>query len=114
MFSERAYRRLNDIVEDATDIAAFFGGISSVEAFAADRRTVLAVERLLQRIAEAVVQIGSEQMAEVEPSLPIARLRALGNRLRHEYWDLDPAMVLRIAREDVPALRVAVAHALGI
>ena len=106
LFSERVRRRLLDIVDDIDRLTGFVSGLD-VDAFAADERTVLAVERLLQRITEAVVQIGVDQMAQLAPDMPVGKIGALGNRLRHDYGKVDPALPLMIACEDLPGLRAA-------
>jgi len=35
-------------------------------------------------------------------------VRGLGNRIRHEYWRVDPALIWSIAVDDLPALRAAI------
>lgn len=111
MFSERTARRLRDIVDDGDEMQTLIAGLS-FDTFVQDRRTVLAVERLLQRITEAVIQIGPDDMTLIDPTLSVVRLRALGNRLRHEYWDIELPTIFAIASVDVPALRDAAARAL--
>ncbi len=111
MFSERTARRLRDIVDDADHLRRFLDGLS-FGSFEADLKTVLAVERLLQRITEAVIQIGPEEMTSIGPDIPVAKIRAFGNRLRHEYQDIERALVFSIARDDVPRLRDAAMDAL--
>jgi len=111
VYSDRTRDRLQDIVDDGRRIALFLAGKTERE-FAADERTLFAVERLLQRITEAVVQIGAEDMAKVIAELPVERMRGFGNRLRHEYRDLDQRLVFSIARNDLPPLTAAAARAL--
>lgn len=111
MFSERTRLFLADIVEDIDRLVGFVDGMDA-EALDADERTLLAVERLFQRITEAVIQIGPEDMARIGPDLPVRHMRGLGNRLRHDYRNIDPELLLRIARNELPALRAAVEKAL--
>lgn len=111
MFSERTRLRLQDIVEDAGRIATFLGDMDPA-AFQDDERTMLAVERLLQRVTEAVVQIGSTDMDRIRPDLPVRTIRAFGNILRHQYRTLDVELVYRVARDHVPPLAAAAARAL--
>ena len=112
MFSERTKDRLRDIIEDARRIDVFLEGMM-LDDFLANERTLFAVERLLQRITEAAIQIDPADAALLGPDLPVGRMRGLGNRLRHEYRDLDRAVVFEIARIDVPALVVAAEIALS-
>jgi uncharacterized protein with HEPN domain len=51
-------------------------------------------------------------MSAVMPDLPVERLRGFGNVLRHAYDDINPALIFRIAREEVPLLRDAAQRAL--
>lgn len=77
----------------------------SAEAFAADRKTVDAVERCLQRITEAVVKIGDERMAAIALGVPTHAVRALGNMLRHEYDNIDLVTIYNTAATDLPPLK---------
>lgn len=106
MLSERTTDRLRDIIEDARRIETFIDGMT-FDDFLASEKTLFAVERLLQRITEAAIQIDPSDAAVLSRYLPVDKMRGLGNRLRHEYRDLDRAIVFEIARLDVPALAVA-------
>jgi uncharacterized protein with HEPN domain len=111
MFSERTLLYLSDVVDDSTRLANFVEGLT-LDQFIADDRTRLAVERLFQRITEAVIQIGPDDMAKVGADIPVGRIRAFGNRLRHDYRAIDPALLLSTAREDLPVLVAACAAVL--
>ena len=111
MFSRRTLLRLQDIVEDADRIEVFIDGMSLNE-FIASERTIFAVERLLQRITEAATQIDPAEASQISPSLPVVQMRALGNRLRHEYRDVDRGIIFDIARNEVPIVRAAAELAL--
>lgn len=104
--------RPRDMIDDADRIAAFIDGMDP-HAFAADEKTIFAVERLLQRITEAAVQIEPDDAALLGPDVPVAAMRALGNRLRHEYRDIDRAVIFDIASIEVPRVRAADARALA-
>ena len=81
MSTEREALRLHDIIDNIDRIE---GPIEDMDfaAFAADAKTVDAVERCLQRITEAVIKIGQERMAAISPALPVDAVRGLGNALR--------------------------------
>ncbi len=111
MLSRKAILRLRDIIDDADRIAAFIDGMS-LHDFRGDERTLFAVERLLQRITEAAIQIEPDDAAHVGPDLPIAKMRALGNRLRHEYRHVDADIIFEIASIEVPLARAAAERAL--
>ncbi|WP_286880692.1 HepT-like ribonuclease domain-containing protein [Sphingomonas sp.] len=109
--SERTRSRLRDMIEDADRVAGFIDGMT-VETFVADERTVFAVERLLQRITEAAIQIPPEDAARLGPDIPVAKMRALGNRLRHEYRDVARDIIFDLVRIEVPLVRAAAELAL--
>ncbi len=111
MFSERTRERLLDIVEDTRRIGIFLDGMT-LDGFLASERTLFAVERLLQRITEATIQIDPADADHLSDIVPFSKMRGLGNRLRHEYRDLDRAIVFDIARIEVPALGTAAEIAL--
>ena len=111
MFSERVRVYLSDIVADAARVMIFVDGLTA-EMLVQDDRTWLAVERLFQRITEAVIQIGPDDLARLAGDLPFRQMRDFGNRLRHDYRNIDPATILDIARDNLPALRDAAARAL--
>ena len=83
MPSEEPLRRLEDIVENARAILLYTDGMD-LGSFEEDRKTYDAVERCLERISEAAAKLGEEAVAMV-PGQPWNKIRAMGNRLRHEY-----------------------------
>lgn len=110
MPSRRTILRLGDIIEDADRVATFIDGMSLVE-FLAHERTIFAVERLLQRITEATIQIDAEDAALIH-GIPFAQMRAFGNLLRHEYREIDRSVIFEVARIEVPLVRAAAELAL--
>ena len=111
MFSDRETRRLKDILENSDAALEYVAGLS-FEAFAADRMRVDATERCIERITEAVVQIGEQRFAEVAPDVSVAQLRGMGNRLRHEYGYIDTRTVFETTVDELPSLRDACMRAL--
>ena len=112
MFSERIRARLEDIVQDVARAQAFLDGMEVI-ALAADERTMLAIERLLQSITEPTVQINSDEMARIAPDAPARQVNDFGNLLRHQCSDIDPGVVYTIVRDDLPPLAIAAARALS-
>lgn len=82
-------------------------------AFAADQMRVDAVERCLERIAEAMVKIGEARMREIAPDTPLPAVRGLGNVLRHEYDRVDTRLVYALVVDRLPGLRAACERELG-
>lgn len=110
-FSDRTLLRLRDVVDNADRVAQYVGDMSFA-AFAADRMRVDAVERCIERIAEALVQIGEQELAVIAPAISLSEVKGIGNRLRHEYRHIDMRVIFDTARDDLPALRASCAKAL--
>ena len=105
MPSEKPARRLLDIIANAESILRYTAGMDSA-ALAEDHKTYDAVERCLERISEAAAKLGDQAMVLV-PGQPWPYIRALGNRLRHEYDDISHDRLWEIVRDDLPVLRAA-------
>ncbi|WP_186419216.1 HepT-like ribonuclease domain-containing protein [Bosea sp. CS1GBMeth4] len=75
--------------------------------FAASLFLQRATERSLEIISEAVRHLPDALLA-MRPDIAWNDVRAIGNRIRHEYWRVDPALVWSIAADDLPTLRAAV------
>jgi uncharacterized protein with HEPN domain len=72
----------------------------------------LAVERCLSIIAEAARKLGTEAETRC-PEIPWADIRALGNRLRHEYPSIRHRVIWKIVTEEIGALRLACERQIG-
>lgn len=103
MPSEKPARRLRDVIENATAIEQYVSGMDMAD-LRADPKTRDAVERCLERISEAASKLGDEATSLV-PGQPWNEIRALGNRLRHEYDRVRVDRLWAIIVDDLPALR---------
>jgi uncharacterized protein with HEPN domain len=112
MLTGRQRLRLEHIVENAARISSYVASLTYAD-FAADTKTIDAVERCLQRITEAAVRIGDETMASVAPAVPPQVYRGFGNALRHDYDQIDLHTVWLTATKDVPLLAEACERRLG-
>lgn len=74
--------------------------------FTNDRKTELAVYKLLENIGEACNRIESD-FQEQNPEIPWAKIIAMRNKLVHEYWDIDPKAVWKAATIYAPELKTA-------
>jgi uncharacterized protein with HEPN domain len=109
--SSRPRQRFEDILDNIGAIQSYTAGLN-LDAFSADARTRDAVERCLERISEAAAKLGDEA-ASLAPGQPWAEIRALGNRLRHEYDRVRADRLWQIVSDDLPSLRDACADALA-
>ena len=110
MPSDKPVRRLEDIIENAQAIQEYVAGMD-VTGFGQDQKTYDAVERCLERISEAAAKLGDLAPALV-PGQPWQEIRALGNRLRHEYDAIREDRLWAIVEIDIPPLRAACEEAL--
>jgi uncharacterized protein with HEPN domain len=76
----------------------------TLEAFPADPVARRASAYAIQTISEAVRRIPDAWLADY-PSEPWAQIRAIGNRIRHEYHRLDDAILWQIMTVDATALK---------
>lgn len=110
MPSDKPARRLEDIVENAQAALRYTSGMDEV-AFDGNRLVYDAVERCLERISEAAAKLGELAPALV-PDQPWREIRALGNRLRHDYDEIRGERLWDIVRADLPPLCKACEEAL--
>ena len=101
---------LHDIDASIDLIQSFVEGMD-FDAFCNDRKTVAAVERMMQIISEAAIRLG-EEAERLYPGLPWRNIRGLGNWLRHQYDDLDREIIWNTIQEDLPKLKDAVFRAI--
>ena len=106
----KAPRYLQHIIENAQSIFRYTEGMKFSD-FEKDRKTYDAVERCLQRITEAVIRLG-EQASVLMPGQPWHWIRGFGNRLRHDYDNIEEDKLSDIVRNDLPALCTAAEAAL--
>lgn len=110
MPSSKPARRFEDILENVQAIERYTAGMD-LRQFAADSKTRDAVERCLERISEAAAKLGATA-SKLAPGQPWEQIRALGNRIRHEYDRLRVERLWEIVTVDLPPLRKASESAL--
>ena len=103
MKEERVY--LGHIQDAINDIEEY----TSVgrDAFMAERIRQDAVIRKREIIGEAVKQL-SDPTKERQPEIPWKQIAGMRDRLTHDYFGVDLALVWRVVERDLPVLKVAV------
>ena len=103
MKDERVY--LGHIRDAVNDIEQY----TSVgrDAFVAERMRHDAVIRKLEIIGEAVKQL-SDATKDRRPEIPWKQIAGMRDRLTHDYFGVDLALVWRVVERDLPALKAAV------
>jgi uncharacterized protein with HEPN domain len=85
-----------------------------LQAFAAAEQTILAAKYALLTISEAATKLG-DTAGQLCPDIPWREIRGLGNRLRHDYGNIDVVRIwLLIERDLPPPLKAACSGALQI
>lgn len=102
MPSSQPIIRFGDIIHNIESIMSYVED-HDFESFVADRRTVDAVERCLQRITEAAIKLHPEA-AELLPEQDWKAMRDLGNKLRHYYDVILDEDIWTIVHERLPNL----------
>lgn len=102
-------------IRDILRELAFLEGIAknhSLQTFRADGTAYRAAAYSIQSISEAVRHLPDGWLADY-PALPWAAIRSAGNKIRHEYFRLDDAILWKIVTEDGPVMKTAMAGMLA-
>lgn len=91
MPSEDPSQRLDDIIDNIRRIRTYIEGMDE-NMFMEDEKTIDAVERCFERIAEAARKLG-ERYDQSYPELNLHALRQFGSALRHDYDSIQPALL---------------------
>jgi uncharacterized protein with HEPN domain len=84
-----------------------------LQAFPAAEQTILAAKYALLTISEAATKLG-DIAVQLCPEIPWREVRGLGNRLRHDYGNVDVIRIWLLIERDLPALKAACSGALQI
>ena len=79
-------------------------GRMTLQAFRSDPIVRRAAAYAIQTISEAVRQIPDDWLADF-PTEPWGQIRGIGNRIRHEYFRIDDAILWEIITTDAHALK---------
>jgi uncharacterized protein with HEPN domain len=100
--------RLFDILDAIHGIELIVNG-QSYERYSGAFIDQRAVERLLEIVSEAVRYVPEEMRARF-PMIPWTVVEIFGNKTRHEYQSISPRRIWRVAVEDIPPLKAAIAE----
>jgi uncharacterized protein len=79
---------------------------SELEASHIDEKTLYAVLHALQYIGEAVSRLPNE-VIDLAPQIPWAKIRAMRNVIAHDYAGIDTAVVWETVKQRLPKVRTA-------
>ena len=84
----------------------------TLESFKDDSIARRAAAYAIQTISEAVRQIPDHWLADY-PTEPWGQIKSIGNRIRHEYYRLDDAILWEIMTTDAAALKTVMERMLA-
>jgi uncharacterized protein with HEPN domain len=100
---DRVYlAHIRDAIHDIEQYAA-----AGRDAFMGDRMRQDAIVRKLEIIGEAVKHL-SEETRQRRPGIPWRRIAGMRDRLTHDYFGVDLALVWAVVERDLADLRAAV------
>jgi len=102
MPSNDPVQRFDDILENIGRIRRYTEGMEEA-GFLKDTKTIDAVERCVERMAEAVRKLGDRFDTDY-PDLELPALRGFGNVLRHDYDSVQPILLWGFVRGRLDSL----------
>ena len=103
---------MEDILEYTEKAHRFLEDTPTVDDLQKDERTLLAVVRALEVIGEAEKRIPKD-FRDKYPDIPCRGMTGMRDKVIHECFGVDAAVVWRTVREDLPPLRESIARALS-
>jgi uncharacterized protein with HEPN domain len=94
--------RVTHMIEAAEAVEAFVAGRHRAD-LDTDRMLLFALVRAIEVIGEAASKV-SPEIRDTAPAVPWAQITGMRNRLVHAYFDINPNVLWRTAREEVPSL----------
>ena len=104
-------RDLQHILDNIASLRAYTKGMDK-DSFAADQRTMDAVERCLGRLTEAAKRLGGTA-EELVPDIPWRKICGLGDILRHNYDNVSLETIWQIVTGGLDDLERACRDALA-
>jgi uncharacterized protein with HEPN domain len=93
---------LQDILENAEKARRFVSGMTGDD-FLQDEKTVFAVIRAIEVVGEATKKIPQE-VREKYPLIPWREMAGTRDKLVHEYFGVNLAVIWKTVAEDIPSL----------
>jgi uncharacterized protein with HEPN domain len=102
---------LNDILSTCEKILLFTEGMDCA-GFTHDPKTIFAVIHALEIIGEAAKRI-PEDVRRKYPQIPWREMAAIRDKLIHDYYEINPEVLWKTIREDIPNLLDQLKHITG-
>ena len=101
---------LEDIMTAITQIESYTRGMTR-EAFMRDAKTIDAVVRNIEILGEAAKHIPDAWKVKY-PAIPWKQIAGTRNKVIHEYFSVDEAILWQTIQEDIPRLKDEMQQAL--
>jgi uncharacterized protein with HEPN domain len=105
MTAQSAIARLSDILEAIENISTLTTDVS-LEEFEGDWQKRWMVERGIEIISEASRRL-PDDLKQRHPEIPWQKVASIGNVLRHEYERVAPAILWKLAQDELQPLEDA-------
>jgi uncharacterized protein with HEPN domain len=102
MTAQSTIARLSDILEAIEHIITLTADVS-LEQFEGDWQKRWLVERGIEIISEASRRL-PDDLKQRHPEIPWQRVASIGNVLRHEYERVAPAILWKVAQDELQPL----------
>ena len=102
MTAHSAIARLSDILEAIKNIQSLTHDVA-LEEFEGDWQKRWMVERGIEIISEASRRL-PDDLKQRHPEIPWQRVASIGNVLRHEYERVAPAILWKVAQDELQPL----------
>lgn len=106
MPTDRPAQRIHDILENIASVEGYTEELNE-ETFSGNRMAVDAVERCLERIAEAARKLGHQFDSAMPEDIDLHAIRQFGSVLRHDYDTVDTAIIWNVVENELPKLKAA-------
>jgi len=104
---ERIEDYLEHIAEAIDRITTYIQEIGNAASLEHDHKTQAAVIRYVEIIGEAANRIHKQapEFVSAHPSLPWNEMRAMRNRMIHNYFDINTDVLWSTVKDDLPRLK---------